>query len=539
VDSANINVTVLCVIDFKCEDYAVGSTHTINILPGNNTCVDGKVHGIGRDGISRPPNIKGFVKNFTLPLTAPEKYQFSCGLHVSNCPCNDSDIIQTSSAEFIVSEKPLDIVVFPPSDVVVNFTTESVYHFSTVVKTVEGYAQNVSLQLTHTGDILSNVNVLSHIGTILNSTHVKFTARVSSISIATYITVPMKWSFLLFGENYKSSGTTEVTTFLHFPPTPWTTDKPSNSAVTVALSVVLPFVAILLILLVIFFIGCLYCLRWRYMNRDRVYYTTLSDVASLLRKVEIEFSQTGILYPGDSLEVTGTLGEGAFGLVKRGVLRKDKLTTEDVAVKMLRGTPNYTDMKEFIDEFRILSRLDKHKNIISLIGGVICNENFLILVEFASRGSLLSLLKQSSWQRNTLTWPTRLDYALQVARGMAYLAKMQYIHCDLAARNVLVSEDGTMKVSDFGLARKLYYSVYQKKVNSKVCSHAHLHSLFMCAANSVFVCAANSVYVCGQYCVHMCSQAYVRGSMFIYPLNMSRVCNSCILPWCATVAIKC
>ena len=104
VDSANINVTVLCVIDFKCEDYAVGSTHTINILPGNNTCVDGKVHGIGRDGISRPPNIKGFVKNFTLPLTAPEKYQFSCGLHVSNCPCNDSDIIQTSSAEFIVSE---------------------------------------------------------------------------------------------------------------------------------------------------------------------------------------------------------------------------------------------------------------------------------------------------------------------------------------------------------------------------------------------------------------------------------------------------
>ena len=42
-------------------------------------------------------------------------------------------------------------------------------------------------------------------------------------------------------------------------------------------------------------------------------------------------------------------------------------------IAFITGTPNYTDMKEFIDEFRILSRLDKHKNIISLIGGVICN----------------------------------------------------------------------------------------------------------------------------------------------------------------------
>ena len=45
---------------------------------------------------------------------------------------------------------------------------------------------------------------------------------------------------------------------------------------------------------------------------------------------------------------------------------------------------------------------------------------------------------------------------------------LQCIHCDLAARNILMTADGTLKVSDFGLARKLYYEVYHKNVTSTV-----------------------------------------------------------------------
>ena len=45
---------------------------------------------------------------------------------------------------------------------------------------------------------------------------------------------------------------------------------------------------------------------------------------------------------------------------------------------------------------------------------------------------------------------------------------LQCVHCDLAARNILMTANGTLKVSDFGLARKLYYEVYHKNVTSTV-----------------------------------------------------------------------
>ena len=45
---------------------------------------------------------------------------------------------------------------------------------------------------------------------------------------------------------------------------------------------------------------------------------------------------------------------------------------------------------------------------------------------------------------------------------------MQCIHCDLAARNILITEDNVLKVSDFGLARKLYDEIYKKSRTSRV-----------------------------------------------------------------------
>ena len=52
-------------------------------------------------------------------------------------------------------------------------------------------------------------------------------------------------------------------------------------------------------------------------------------------------------------------------------------------------------------------------------------------------------------------------YAFQIARGMNYLADRCVIHRDLSSRNVLVADNGIMKVSDFGLAR--HHTEYKKE----------------------------------------------------------------------------
>lgn len=57
-----------------------------------------------------------------------------------------------------------------------------------------------------------------------------------------------------------------------------------------------------------------------------------------------------------------------------------------------------------------------------------------------------------------------LVWALQISKGMEYLASRNILHGDLAARNVLLSENNVVKISDFGLARNMYKSgIYQKK----------------------------------------------------------------------------
>lgn len=58
------------------------------------------------------------------------------------------------------------------------------------------------------------------------------------------------------------------------------------------------------------------------------------------------------------------------------------------------------------------------------------------------------------------------------------------MHCDLAARNVLITEDNVLKVSDFGLARKLYDEIYKKSRTSRVCIRVHMVTL----CNLLFSC---------------------------------------------------
>ena len=63
-----------------------------------------------------------------------------------------------------------------------------------------------------------------------------------------------------------------------------------------------------------------------------------------------------------------------------------------------------------------------------------------------------------------------ISWSFQIARGMDYLVKKKVLHGDLAARNILLADDGVVKVADFGLARQLYQD-YDYKKQGKVSSN--------------------------------------------------------------------
>ncbi|XP_061729617.1 fibroblast growth factor receptor homolog 1-like isoform X2 [Cydia pomonella] len=167
------------------------------------------------------------------------------------------------------------------------------------------------------------------------------------------------------------------------------------------------------------------------------------------------------------------LGEGEFGKVVqatyRGTSQNNFPTT--VAVKMLKEGHSDADMISFVSEVEIMKMIGKHENIINLLGCCTKGGPLYAVVEYAANGCLRDYLKKNKPKNDNdpsedqipLKHQELVQFALQVAKGMEYLASRGCIHRDLAARNVLVSGARVLKVADFGLARDVRDSDYYRK----------------------------------------------------------------------------
>ncbi|XP_011929249.1 PREDICTED: tyrosine-protein kinase Lyn [Cercocebus atys] len=87
------------------------------------------------------------------------------------------------------------------------------------------------------------------------------------------------------------------------------------------------------------------------------------------------------------------------------------------------------------------------------------------LVLSFSIGSLLDFLKSDEGGKVLL--PKLIDFSAQIAEGMAYIERKNYIHRDLRAANVLVSESLMCKIADFGLARVIEDNEYTAREGAK------------------------------------------------------------------------
>lgn len=124
------------------------------------------------------------------------------------------------------------------------------------------------------------------------------------------------------------------------------------------------------------------------------------------------------------------------------------------AVKMLRGGASESDREEFLREAQTMFDL-VHPQLVSIVGIVIQQKPWLMVLEYLRYGDLRNVLKAAVAKNITLTLWEQLKLCLGVASGMAFIASKRMIHMDLAARNCLVGDSNSVKIADFGLTRPL------------------------------------------------------------------------------------
>ncbi|XP_040997623.1 leucine-rich repeat receptor protein kinase HPCA1-like [Juglans microcarpa x Juglans regia] len=142
------------------------------------------------------------------------------------------------------------------------------------------------------------------------------------------------------------------------------------------------------------------------------------------------------------------IGSGAYGKVYRGLL------SDGLVVAIKRAQQGSTQgLLEFKTEIELLSRVH-HKNLVGLVGFCFEQGEQMLVYEFMPNGTIRDSLSRKSGIY--LDWNRRLYVALGSARGLAYLhehANPPIIHRDIKSTNILLDENLTAKVADFGLSK--------------------------------------------------------------------------------------
>ncbi|XP_065705119.1 serine/threonine-protein kinase 10 [Patagioenas fasciata] len=152
------------------------------------------------------------------------------------------------------------------------------------------------------------------------------------------------------------------------------------------------------------------------------------------------------LDPGEVWEVVGELGDGAFGKVYKA---KNKETGALAAAKVIE-TKSEDELEDYMVEIEILATCD-HRHIVKLLGAFYWDGKLWIMIEFCPGGAVDATMLELD---RGLTEPQIQVICRQMLEALHYLHGKKIIHRDLKAGNVLLTQDGDIKLADFGVSAK-------------------------------------------------------------------------------------
>ena len=151
----------------------------------------------------------------------------------------------------------------------------------------------------------------------------------------------------------------------------------------------------------------------------------------------------------DNYEIIREVAKGGMSLVYEAARKRDNAR---VAIKII--TPKFTQLAAQLDEaFKKGSEGEialtlRHPNVIRTFDYGHKGHEYYIVMEFIDGPNLKQLIDQHSPR----IAKHGLQIAIQIARGLAYIHKNGLVHRDFCPKNILLTEDGTPKIIDFGLA---------------------------------------------------------------------------------------
>ncbi len=173
----------------------------------------------------------------------------------------------------------------------------------------------------------------------------------------------------------------------------------------------------------------------------------------------------GTIILGGRYVIENEIGAGGMAIVYKA---QDTMLNRTVAVKVLR--PEFKQDEEFIKRFDIEAKAAaalNHPNIVSVYDVGVYQGLHYIVMEYIEGVTLKTFIAR----KGQLPWRTALKISEQICSALAHAHTHKVIHRDIKPHNIMVTETGTVKVMDFGIARAASGSTMT--LGSKILGSAH------------------------------------------------------------------